>query len=381
MKRNLRICIFAVVIVCLILSISACEELPMQTYSNAEYFGANLSIVCYTDNKTFESVKTEVNKLLQEVYDKIDVENKSSDVYRFNNASDGVRTEISKYTYDLFTASQNVFEITDGYYDPTVFWLADLWGFTARFNSSSFETKQPYDRERNENGGFDLPQEKYITAFAKLTDLSKIKGEMIGGKFYLTKTNTQQIVDGVTYYAAIDFGGIAKGYVIDEVRKIFDKYGIDRGNASYGTSSLCLLNSPSGDKWKLELTNPRKTAENFTYCKAEFANVTVATSGDYERYYETNGKRYCHIIDGDNGYPIDNGVASVTIIGESGAFADALATGLSVLGKEKIVEFTNEYAEQNGLKLVATFINETGEIEVFSNVENLVITAGKKYAS
>ena len=381
MKRKLRICIFSVVVVCLAGLISACEKEPMQTYSNAEYFGANLSIVCYTDGETFQKVKNEVEFFLGEVSNQTDETNKNSDVYRFNHARDGEKTEISKLTYELFTVSKNVYELTDGGYDPTAYWLVDLWGFSARLNTSGNTITKPYDRERNEDGSYNLPQAKYISAFKTLADLSRIKSEISNGKYYLTKKDTAQTVDGVTYYMAIDFGGIVKGYVVDEVQKILKKYGIERGNASYGTSSLCLLKSPSGGEWKLELTNPRKTVDNFTYCKTEVANATVATSGDYERYYEINGKRYCHIIDCESGYPIDNGVTSVTVIGDSGAMADALTTGLCALGKDKIIEFTNEYATQNGLKIVATFINENRETEVFTNIKNLLITAGKKYAT
>jgi thiamine biosynthesis lipoprotein len=86
-------------------------------------------------------------------------------------------------------------------------------------------------------------------------------------------------------------------------------------------------------KWRIGIQHPRKSQEILFYLELE--NQAVATSGDYQQYFSSKGKRYSHIIDPKTGYPVDNGVISATIIALDGASSDALSTSVFVLGKEK----------------------------------------------
>jgi thiamine biosynthesis lipoprotein len=86
-----------------------------------------------------------------------------------------------------------------------------------------------------------------------------------------------------------------------------------------------------GEPWKVGITHPRRKGQ--TLAVLPVSNAAVSTSGDYERYFEKDGRRYCHIIDPRTGYPADR-CQSVTIVAPNLAFADALATGVLVLGPE-----------------------------------------------
>ena len=84
----------------------------------------------------------------------------------------------------------------------------------------------------------------------------------------------------------------------------------------------------------------------------EITDQAVITSGAYERYFEQDGKRYHHIIDPATGYPAENGLASVTVVSQDGALADALSTALFVMGKDKALAYWKEHADEFNVILI-----------------------------
>jgi thiamine biosynthesis lipoprotein len=350
------------------------------TYSDAGYFGALLKIVAYSTDKKFDAFVSDVDGLMDGLDAALDEDESGSDIARFNASSDGEKTEVSEETYALFSDAKEIYALTDGAYNPCVYYLVDLWGFSARFSDASSQKHEVYDRTFGEDGSYPLPETKYIEAFVKLCDFDKLSASVSDGKYYLEKNGTAVTLDGITYYTKIDLGGIAKGYAAEKIADIMKDAGITRGYVNFGTSSLVLLDNKDGDNWNLTLTNPRRDGdESDVYCSLPLKNSAVATSGDYERYYYTDGRRYCHIIDAATGYPVDNGVATVTVTGGSAEKADAVATALMVGGKEKTIAFsTGAYAAENGLKIIAVFI-ENGGMKIYSTAENLTLNAGETY--
>jgi len=153
----------------------------------------------------------------------------------------------------------------------------------------------------------------------------------------------------------VDLGGIAKGFAGDEVVKIYKSLGIKSALVNLGGNVVTLGNKPDGTPWVVGIQNPR--AEDGKYIATlKVSNKAVVTSGDYERYFEKDGVRYCHIMDPATGRPADSGLISTTIITDQSINADALSTATFVLGLDK------------GMKLV----------ESQKGVEAIFVTKDKK---
>ena len=129
----------------------------------------------------------------------------------------------------------------------------------------------------------------------------------------------------------IGLGAIAPGYAGDLAMAKIRALGIKDACVNL-SGDVLLIGRKDGKPWNVGVTHPRKKGENLMVLPV--SNAAVSTSGDYERYFEKGGKRYCHIIDPRTGYPAD-GCQSVTIVAPNLAFADGLATGVFVLGPEK----------------------------------------------
>ncbi|MGM0442273.1 MAG: FAD:protein FMN transferase, partial [Elusimicrobiota bacterium] len=195
--------------------------------------------------------------------------------------------------YKLVKGSLELARDTEGFYDPTLYPVLKLWGFygenpkvPSEEKLNSALEKTGYRKVNYENGNIDAPG-----------------------------------------YVRFDLGGYAKGWVVDSLVEYFKEKGINAGLVDAGGDIKAW-----GDKvWKIGIKNPRGEGIN-AILKIE--NMSVATSGDYENYFEENSKRYSHIINPDTGYPAQ-GIYSATVIAKSCAVADGFSTALLVAGLEK----------------------------------------------
>ncbi len=157
---------------------------------------------------------------------------------------------------------------------------------------------------------------------------------------------------------ALDLGGIAKGYVIDRAVEELREAGIRSALVNAGGDLYAMGRKPDGAAWRVGVQHPRRRGELIAVLEAH--EVAVVTSGDYERYFLKDGRRYSHIVDPRTGFTA-RGTASVTVVGPNATDADALATGVLVLGPEeglRLVEtlpgfeaaILSEAAEGGGLK-------------------------------
>lgn len=204
-------------------------------------------------------------------------------------------------------------ELSGGAFDITVSPLVALWGF--------FQGKGhiPSDKEI----------EKVLPAISyKNIAINKNTGAKKTGTVFFKNTQTQ-----------IDLGAIGKGYAVDKALEIVKKFGVK--NACINLGGNIYVSGTPYDKtaWKIGVQHPRNAGEILGYL--ELRDEATATSGDYERFFEMNGKRYAHIINPLTGRPV-SGTIATTIVAPTGTEVDALSTSLFVLGHEKGLELVRK---------------------------------------
>ena len=380
----------------IILTLTACKrnDFTQMQYFSLDYFSTETTLVLIDDfnsNETKLKAKNcwnEINDLLKTLDNTFSLARSSSDIYKFNQAKGGEKIEISKHTYDLLDIALGCYNFTNGAYNPAVFWLVDLWGFTPRFYDSIFVPTEIYDRQSINQAPLSAEHQNYIEQFKTLTKFNKVELEKKSNKYYVTKPMDSITIGKKTYTMNIDIGGIAKGYAVDLANGIIDKYDFDYGYFSIGSSSIAMKQFPQkvnenieNGNWRINLVNPlyklkdnankgdinatNKYAPNYANIYAK--DQTVSTSGNYERYYIDNNKLYCHIIDASTGSPIDNGMQSCTILGASASINDALTTALCVMGKDKAIKFVKDNLEDY---IVSMMFVQNSKNYIWSNINS-----------
>jgi len=204
---------------------------------------------------------------------------------------------------------------TGGAYDITAGELIDLWGFYKK------------------NGH--VPSAAEIEETLKRVDYRKI--------IINREKSTVFLKDELM---SIDLGSIAKGFAVDQAAKKLRIMGVSGALVNAG-GDIYALGRKEVTPWKVGVRNPLNNSEE-VYRKLIAEDAAVVTSGCYHRYIELNGKKYCHIIDANTGMPVE-GVLSVTVIAESTATADALATSVMLLGSEAGLKLIEDWERCEGL--------------------------------
>lgn len=314
-----------------------------------------------------------------------------SDVYRYNVAQSGTALEVNEHTYKMLQIAQEMYLATNGAFNPAVYRLVDLWGFSSRIYSNG-NFGLPYDRkvtaEQFWSDGYPLPDGKYINAFSNpaFTDFGEnaVKLTAENGKYYVTKNVSPAAVDGVTYEQWIDLGGIAKGYVVDGIKTMLTNAGFARYSVDAGSSSQAYGTNYSDGQYVLGINDPfEPPLLPPSVVKLNVSHATVSTSGQYIRKYVTDGVEYAHIIDGTQGKPANTGIKSVSVIAPEDNFwagkGDCLTTALTVMGRDKAIDFMNGYLKDNGIKVVVVYETVNGQKQILTNCERSSVTAGDTF--
>ena len=163
---------------------------------------------------------------------------------------------------------------------------------------------------------------------------------------------------------AIDLGGIAKGYASDRAEIVLKKNGIVSGIVAVAGDINAFGKKEDGNKWRVGIQHPRKKGKFIGIIELE--DEAVSTSGDYERFFIRDGKRYHHIIDPKTGEPAGK-CQSVTIIAKEATATDALSTGIFVMGPEKGMELIERLPDVEGI-----IIDAKGNMAVSSGLKNRI---------
>ena len=341
-----------------------------------DYFGT-VSLLCLYDEEAGPAVWEEVKTLLGSIEAAVSVSDPSSDVARFNALEAGERMPVSEITAEIVSVARRAWKETGGLYDPTVYPLVDLWGFSPRFNTNRAQDVMPYDRPLQD--GHPVPAEdRFVKALLPLVGFDGVRLERQDGRTFLCKQTPSVVVEDVRIPAQMDLGGIAKGYACDRVRALLEERGCTEGYFVCGGSSMVFLAKPDGSGYTVAAGNPRSlSAEPYAQLTAD--RTTLSTSSDESHSYRCGDILCCHIIDPGTGYPLNypaegevqRGTASVTLLGESAAAGDALSTALCLMGPEAALRFLAGREEK---MVMAVCKNGEMQTEVVSNLPREAVT-------
>lgn len=352
------------------------QDGKMYTRKYLGIFGTDALIRIYTFDKSDEEYQRfivlheEIRSLLTSLDSSMNIANENSYISQFNSAEAGSEVEIDYHTYRVLKIAIKMFEETEGYYNPGVYYSVDLYGFGVRSDSEA----RPYDRKDPTE---ELPDDRYVEAFCELGEsFAEVRTCERDGSYFVSKPEKTVTVEGHTYSLAIDLGGIGKGYAIDLVDDMIDEAGFEYGYFNFGSSSQAIKGSPAeGGMFELSFQNPRKFL-GVGYLVTKAANVAISTSGDYILSYTIDGTRYSHLINPKTGSPIRTGIATATVLdgrdGEgiySAAEADARTTALCAMGVDRAKKYMNELTEQ-GIKVAFLHENGIGWLNFYTNMED-----------
>ena len=330
----------------------------------------------------FNNLCDAVGDFLSELENTLSTAVSTSSVSRFNSAAAGTEVQIDEVVYTALKDAIGMYEFTDGYYNPAVYYSVDLFGFTPRFNTYTYtaelSTRMPYDRLTDDGqkvSAYGEPDEQYVNIFCQLAShMNEVEVYERDGKYYAYKPDyTVTGPNGDTYTMALDLGGIGKGYAADIVNVMMEEYGFEYGYFTLGSSSYYVKQSATSDDgtWSMGLTDPDNSLFGGTYARVNISSVALSSSGDYEKSYRGEaGLTYCHIIDPFTGRPKTIGIAGCTVVGGTAARDDALTTALMVMGEQRAVQYINEHLKDYDIVMIVR--GEDGPCErVITNVENL----------
>lgn len=275
-----------------------------------------------------------------------------SDIDRVNKAI-GEWVEVDRETVAVVQSALELAKLTDGAFDPTVAPLVDLWGFVEDPHSLGGAGSSPTVMR-----GEEPPADAEIRAILPAVGYEQVEVDEKASRLKLTR-------DG----AELDLGGVAKGYATDRAVAILKEHGVESGLVNLGGDMFALGAKPNGKPWRVGVQHPRLSGEEYIAI-LNLVDQAVVTSGDYQRYFEYEGKRYTHLIDPRTGYP-QQGLASVTVVAPSGTQADALATAVAVMGMEEGYAFLESLLDVGGV-LVGTDL----EVRVTTNIRDQVELRG-----
>ena len=326
MKRLKKITAVITAFVLSVVLFTACETKEEKTISTTEmFFDTVISIKLFdTDD---ENILDECKDLMETYEEMFSRTIPTSEVSLINN-SGGTPVKVSDETLYLIETAVDLSIVTDGAFDITTAVLSDLWNI-------------------KENPGI-IPDEEDIEEA-----LSHVGYENI----VYDKEGNVSLTDPD---ARIDLGALAKGYVGDKLKEYLVEQGVKSGIIDLGGNIVLIGSKPDGSNFNIGLQKPfSKRNEIITSVKT--SDKSVVSSGNYERYFEKDGKIYHHIFDPFTGYPVDNELLQASIICDSSLMGDALSTSCFILGAEKGRKLIDTYG--NGAEVILI----TKDMEIIQN--------------
>jgi FAD:protein FMN transferase len=271
-----------------------------------------------------------VDSLLALVNQSINTYDAQSEVSEFNRSSDGISYK-SPYFYPPIKKALEVYQASDGAFDPTVMPLVNAWGFGSQKSLK--------------------PSATQVDSLLKIIGFNKL----IVSEMNITKTDAR---------IQLDFGGIGQGYGVDVVADFLRSRGIQHFLVEIGGEGVTSgRNIEKGRKWEIGILDPNSTRENqFFKAYVSLQNRSFTTSGNYFNYREVDGKKYGHTIDPRTGYPVQHELLSASVFADDCSTADAWATAFMVMGLEKA---KRKLQHLPGIEALLIYSSSTGQTQTY----------------
>ena len=310
------------IVLFIFLGLISCKNSIKQQRNSGGVFGTTYSII-YDSNEDFQE---ELEQIFNDINHSMSTYIPNSIISEVNNN----RTiKIDSHFKRVFETSKQVFDETNGRFDPTIGAVVNAWDFGPEGKIEQLDSVK-------------------IKDLMQSVGLNKVSVE----GFLITKPSATKI----------DFNAIAKGYGVDQIGYFLDSKNVSNYLVEIGGEIVCKgINSSKGTPWKIGIQNPNIESDIPFLNSVELNNKAMATSGTYRKYkIDKNGRRYTHIIDAKTGYPSRSNILSISVIAENCMTADAYATALQTMNLEELSNFLNNHPE---LKVYIIFENENKELE------------------
>lgn len=301
--------------------------------SYVEYQGQTMGTIAYTVkyiDKEGKNLKISTDSLLKAFNQSLSTYIPDSELSTFNQGT--VFPFETEHFYKVLAASKDVYEATNGAFDPTVGPLVNAWGFGPEGR------KTPLEEE-----------------------IATIKEKVGFDKIFFDSISVCKLHEGVY----LDFSSIAKGYAVDIVAELLEANNIHNYLVDIGGELRAKGKNLENLTWRIAIEKPNfesQVRESSAILALE--NKSIATSGDYRNYYEKDGKKIAHTINPQTGYPAEQNILSSTVVAENCMLADAYATAFMVLGYEASLKVLEQHPE---IQVFFIYANDSGELQTYTS--------------
>jgi len=275
--------------------------------------GTIFGTVYHITYQASSDLQKDIEDELQKFDEALSMFNPNSTLSRINNSgTEKIDLRQEPWTLKVLKESIQLSKITDGAFDITVAPLVNAWGFG--FKSMGDVNQKDIDS---------------LKLFVGYRLLYLKKG-------ILTKADSR---------VQLDASAVAKGYACDVVAELLRKKGVRNFMVEIGGEMVLKGHNPKGANWQIGVNKPTDDPTSTNMELQQILKITdkaIATSGNYRKFYEKNGKKYAHTIDPASGYPVQHSLLSATVIANDCLTADALATAFMVMGVEKAMSLAEK---------------------------------------
>lgn len=319
------------------------QDKLIEYYGNTQ--GTTYAVLC---NDQIDLTHQEIDNTLGEFDLYLSSYIPNSVLSKLNNAPAGKFIYVDSFNYfnRCLNQSLNIFDLTNGAFDPSVYPLVDGWGFMKDVEN--------------------VPDSIVVDSLLNLV------GFQNGYHFsyYPSQSDStleQSMIVKNTPNTKLDFNAIAQGLSVDVLCELLDEKGAQNYFVEIGGEIRVKGLNKEGKLWSIGIDKPieKSTPQNRELQEIiRLDNKAVATSGSYRKFYEKNGVKYSHTLNPKTGYPVTHSLLSATVVADNCALADGLATAFMVMGPEKSVKFIKSEKIKD-IEIYLIFYNSKGRVESY----------------